>query len=74
MEIQRICQHCGKDFIAQRIKTKYCGDVCAKRAYKGRKRKEEIGTANEQTKKIRTQPIEQLKAKEFLMLIRPLTP
>jgi len=40
IEIERICQHCDKDFIAKTTVTKYCSDDCAKRAYKARKRAE----------------------------------
>ena len=34
--IQRICQHCGKEFTARTTVTQYCSDDCAKRAYKAR--------------------------------------
>ncbi len=36
MKIPKICQHCGKTFIAQTTVTKFCGDTCAKRNYKKR--------------------------------------
>ena len=66
IRLQRICQHCGKDFIAKTTVTKYCGDICAKRAYKARKRNEKIGKAKNEVKQIKIQPIEEIKAKEFL--------
>ncbi|MFT6743356.1 MAG: excisionase family DNA binding protein [Paraglaciecola sp.] len=66
MEIKKFCHLCGKDFIAQRIATKYCGDVCSKRAYKIRKRKEQIEAANQKALKKKVQPIEVLNQKEFL--------
>ena len=40
--IPKICKHCGNAFTARTTVTKYCGDTCAKRAYKARKRKEKI--------------------------------
>ena len=45
IEIERICQHCNKDFIAKTTVTRYCSDDCAKRAYKARKRAEKIGVS-----------------------------
>lgn len=42
IRIQKVCQYCGAEFIAKTTKTQYCGDKCAKRAYKARKRKEKL--------------------------------
>ncbi|MEP3209550.1 MAG: helix-turn-helix domain-containing protein [Maribacter sp.] len=66
IRIQRICMHCGEGFIAKTTVTKYCGDTCAKRAYKARKKAEKIESSNHETKLIISKPIEELKAKEFL--------
>lgn len=66
IKVQRICQHCGKEFTARTTVTKYCSDTCSKRAYKARKRTEKVETTNKETHRIKTQPIEELKAKEFL--------
>lgn len=40
--IPKTCKHCGNAFTARTTVTKYCGDTCAKKAYKVRKRKEKI--------------------------------
>jgi len=40
--IPKICKHCGNPFTARTTVTKYCGDTCAKKAYKARKRKEKV--------------------------------
>lgn len=66
IEVQRICQHCGKEFTARTTVTQYCGGTCAKRAYKARLRAGKVEQSNKQTQQIKTQPIEELKAKEFL--------
>lgn len=66
IRIERICQHCGNDFIAKTTVTQYCSDNCAKRAYKVRQKKAKIQTSNEETKAIKLKPIVELKAKEFL--------
>ncbi|NOU46818.1 MAG: helix-turn-helix domain-containing protein [Bacteroidales bacterium] len=66
IEVQRICQHCGNEFTARTTVTQYCSDTCAKRAYKARVRSGKVETRNKETRKIKNQPIEELKAKEFL--------
>jgi len=66
IRIQRICQFCEKEFTARTTVTKYCSDICAKRAYKARKRTEKVEISNNETNLIKIQPIEELKAKEFL--------
>lgn len=66
IKVQRICQHCGKEFTARTTVTQYCGDDCAKKAYKARIRQAKIQTSNSDTLRIRTRPIEEIRAKEFL--------
>ena len=66
IEIQRICQYCGKEFTARTTVTKYCSHKCSQRAYKARKRAEKVNLSNTETTRIKNQPIEQIKAKEFL--------
>jgi hypothetical protein len=66
IEVQRICQFCGKEFIARTTVTQYCGDNCAKRAYKARQRAAKVALSNIETLSVKTKPIEELKAKEFL--------
>lgn len=66
IQIQRICQHCGNEFTARTTVTQYCGDNCAKRAYKVRQRATKIEGSNVETLRTKLKPIEELKAKEFL--------
>jgi len=66
IKIQRICQHCGNEFTARTTTTQYCGNSCSKKAYKARLRGAKIEESNKQTQRIKTKPIEELKAKEFL--------
>ena len=42
IRLEKLCQHCGVKFIAKTSVTQYCGDKCAKLAYKRRKRDEKI--------------------------------
>jgi excisionase family DNA binding protein len=64
--IQRICDHCSKEFTARTTVTKFCSDACAKRAYKARKKADKIKQSDTETLLIKNKPIEDLKAKEFL--------
>ncbi|TND07941.1 MAG: excisionase family DNA binding domain-containing protein [Bacteroidetes bacterium] len=66
IKVQRICQHCGQEFTARTTVTQYCGDSCAKKAYKARQRSAKISTSNDETKRFVSGPIEIIKTKEFL--------
>jgi excisionase family DNA binding protein len=66
IQIQRICHHCGTEFTARTTVTKYCSHRCGSSANKALKRAEKVQKSNTETKQIKTKPIEELKAKEFL--------
>jgi excisionase family DNA binding protein len=68
LQIQRICQHCGKEFTARTTVTQYCGDNCAKRAYKARQRTAKVEQSNKQTQAVKLKPITDIRAKEFLTI------
>ena len=66
IEVQRICEYCGNDFIAKTTVTRFCTDGCAKKAYKARIKEEKIKRSNKETFKIKIKPIEELQMKEIL--------
>src|SRR5688572_26081110 len=66
IQVQRICQHCSKEFTARTTVTKYCSDDCAKKAYKVRLKAFKIEASNIETRQIKMLPLEQIKQKEFL--------
>ncbi len=68
IKLNRICQHCGKGFIARTTVTQYCSDTCASRAYKERVRQKKINSSNQETQVILRKKIEELKSKEFLTI------
>lgn len=68
IRLQRICQHCGAEFTAKTTVTKYCGDKCAKKAYKARKRAEKLQASKKETKVVKLQPVERLNIKPFLSI------
>lgn len=66
IKVQRICQHCSKEFTARTTITLYCSHRCNSAAYKAKQRTVKVDTSNKETQRIKSQPIEELKAKEFL--------
>jgi len=63
--VERICEHCGKTFLAKTTVTKYCSLNCNRRHYKQKIRNVKISASNEQTLSIRTKAINDQPA-EFL--------
>lgn len=45
LEIEKICEECGEEFIARKLTTRFCSHRCSSRAYKARKRAEQIDEA-----------------------------
>lgn len=66
IKVQRICLYCEQEFTARTTATKYCCHKCNQRAYKANRRAEKVKQSNIEATQIKNQPIEQLKAKEFL--------
>lgn len=66
IEIKRLCQYCGIEFIARTTKTRYCSHICNGRAYKAQLKTAKVDSSNIETKRIKNRPIDELKAKEFL--------
>ncbi len=66
IEVQRICKYCGNEFTARTTRTLYCSHRCNSRDYKANVKAAKVEDSNKQTQRIKNQPIEELKAKEFL--------
>jgi excisionase family DNA binding protein len=66
IEVQRICQHCSCVFTARTTVTRFCSNGCSSKAYKANVKSLKIKLSNTETQRIIDEPIEQLKAKEFL--------
>ncbi len=66
IRIPKICEQCGEEFIAKTTVTKYCGDNCAKRGYKRRKREEKINTVRPVEKQKLDMRLENIKIKDFI--------
>ncbi len=46
IRIPRVCEQCGKEFIAKTTVTKNCSPICRKRYYKNLKRIEKLDNVN----------------------------
>ena len=68
IKVQRICQHCGNEFTARTTTTLYCSHRCNSAAYKAKQRAGKVEQSNKETQRIKSQPIEELKAKAFLSI------
>ena len=66
IEIQKRCEYCNEIFTAKTTVTKYCSHKCNQRGYKAKKRDEKIQIAKTDIIKKEAEPIEMIKAKEFL--------
>lgn len=66
IHVQRICQHCKNEFTARKTTTKYCSHRCNSAAYKQKVKNNKIEISNTETLSVKTQPIDFIKAKEFL--------
>lgn len=49
IKVIRVCEHCGKDFIARTTVTRFCSDLCGKRNYKQRQKEKKINQSNKET-------------------------
>ncbi|MGI8788227.1 MAG: helix-turn-helix domain-containing protein [Pyrinomonadaceae bacterium] len=66
IRITRICQHCRNEFTARTTVTKFCGENCAKRAYKARQKTGKIAQSETETAQIILAPTIALQGKDFL--------
>jgi excisionase family DNA binding protein len=66
IKVQRICQHCGIEFTARTVSTRFCSHTCNRKAYKLSLKTSKIQASNIETKLIKEKPLDELKAKEFL--------
>jgi excisionase family DNA binding protein len=66
IKVQRICQHCSKEFTARTTVTRFCSHACARHAYKKRERVAKTAKSDLETLTTHTKPLEVVKSKEFL--------
>src|SRR5680860_449610 len=68
IRINKKCQLCNREFIAKTTVTKFCGQDCAKIAYKARKRAEKISSSTRKySSRVDTKDrVQELQLREFL--------
>lgn len=50
IRVQKACEHCGKEFVAKTLATRYCSHSCNRRHYKHLKREEKVQQFREKQK------------------------
>lgn len=68
IEITKVCQQCGIEFIAKTTVTKFCSQPCAARNYKERKKSEKLNQLKSPTQQKIQYNASQLSEKEFLSI------
>jgi excisionase family DNA binding protein len=66
IRINRICEYCGLDFQAKTTVTRFCSHTCNSRAGKLKIKQLKMGLSEQQTQAVKSKPIVELQAKEFL--------
>ncbi|WEK21677.1 MAG: hypothetical protein P0Y49_11075 [Candidatus Pedobacter colombiensis] len=68
ISIKLICEYCGNDFIGKTTVTRFCSLKCNSKAYKQKTRQVKLQGKKLLIREIKTKPIEELKATEFLLV------
>jgi excisionase family DNA binding protein len=68
MFLAKICEFCNKDFIAKKTVTKFCGVVCARKAYKKKIRDKKIGEVEIKTDTQKQEKLVGLKNQKYLTI------
>ena len=67
IRIKKVCEFCGKEFIAQKASTRYCSKTCNSRAYKYRLRVKKVQCVETEVKAaIETKPLNDIQHKALL--------
>ncbi len=66
IQIQRVCEFCGKEFTARTTTTRYCSKQCNSRHYKQIQKAKKISRSNANVQKRKTLPIEEIEKKSVL--------
>ncbi len=66
IEVQKMCQNCGNEFTARTTVTRFCSKKCSAAMQKRKLRNEKIAASDEETQRIKNQPIEELQSRQFL--------
>lgn len=65
-KIQRVCQHCKKEFTARTTVTRYCSQQCNRKALKAKYKSDKVEASHVETVTYKLSTVNQAKAKDFL--------
>ena len=68
IEVQKVCEYCGKEFTARTTKTRFCSHICNSRAYKANIKSLKVELSKQETRRIISKPIVELNTKPFLSI------
>ena len=60
IEIHKVCEYCGKVFVAWKSTTRFCSKTCNSRDYKQQRREQRVASIEKETN---ARPIENIKDK-----------
>jgi excisionase family DNA binding protein len=66
--IPKVCEHCGKSFIARKATTRFCSHQCNSRRYKQHKREAVAIQATQVSVSILNTEMERIKARDFISI------
>jgi len=66
IKVNRICEYCNREFIAQTTKTRYCSHKCNSAHYKAKVKAKKMEQSIAETMRIRNKSVQDIQAKEFL--------
>ena len=68
IEIPKICQHCGKEFIAKTTVTQFCGQKCAAKSYRQRMKSKKVEAVSSVSIQKKDYSLNQFQDKEYLSI------
>lgn len=66
IKVNRICEYCNREFIAQTTSTRYCSHKCNSAHYKAKVRAKKVEQSNKESTQRINKPLQDIQEKEFL--------
>lgn len=67
IEIRKICEYCGREFVARKATTRFCSKRCSEHSYKDRLRQQHVEECQtHESSKLSNKKVEEVKSLDFL--------